>query len=113
MELSDRRGTATDMNALVGRCRSVLFGMDGVGFRLPGWLGVLAGYGFDVLAKVSGKKLPISSIRVKKFMGTTAFNTSISKTGFIPSCKLEDGIERTLRYEFIEDHTGDKLFFSE
>ena len=102
-----------DMNTLVSRCRSVLFGRDGVGLRLPGWLGVLAGYGFDMLAAVTGKKLPVSSIRVKKFMGTTAFSTAISETGFSPSCSLEEGIERTLRHEFLEDHSGDKLFYSE
>ena len=89
-----------DMNTLVARCRSVLFGKDGVGLRLPGWLGDLAGYGFDMLAALTGKKLPISSIRVKKFMGTTAFSTGISETGFSPSCSLAEGIERTLRHEF-------------
>ena len=102
-----------DMNTLVSRCRSVLFGKEGVGLRLPGWLGVLAGYGFDILAAISRKKLPISSIRVKKFMGSTAFSTAISETGFSPSCSLAEGIERTLRHEFLEDHSGDKLFYSE
>lgn len=102
-----------DMNTLVVRCRSVLFGKDGVGLRLPGWLGVLAGYGFDTLAALTGKNLPISSIRVKKFMSTTAFSTGISETGFVPSCSLAESIERTLRHEFLEDHSGDKLFYSE
>jgi nucleoside-diphosphate-sugar epimerase len=101
-----------DMNTLIARCRSVLFDKEGVGLRLPGWLGILAGYGFDALAKISGKKLPISSIRVKKFMGTTAFNTSVGETGFEASCTLSEGIERTLRHEFLEDHSGDKLFYS-
>lgn len=102
-----------DMNTLVARCRTVLFGKDGVGLRLPGWLGVLVGYGFDVFAAATGKKLPASSLRVKKFMRTTAFDASVSKTGFVPSCTLAEGIERTLRHEFLEDHGGDKLFYSE
>jgi nucleoside-diphosphate-sugar epimerase len=101
------------MNTLVGLCRSVLWGKKGVGLRLPGWLGILAGFGFDGLAAITGKKLPISSIRVKKFMGTTAFNTSISKTGFKPSSSLVKGIERTLRHEFLENHKTEKVFFSE
>ena len=100
------------MNTLVSRYRSVLFGRDGVGLRLPGWLGVLVGY-VDMLAGLSGKKLPISSIRVKKFMGTTAFSTTISETAFSPSCSVTEGIERTLRHEFLEDHSGDELFYSE
>ena len=102
-----------DMNTLVSRCRSVLFGEDGVGLRLPGWLGVLVGYCFDTLAAVIGRSLPLSSIRVKKFMGTTAFSSSISETGFSPSTTLAEGIEQTLRHEFLEDHCGDKLFYSE
>ena len=102
-----------DMNTLVSRCRSVLFGKDGVGLRLPGWLGMLAGYSFDMLASVTGKKLPISSIRVKKFMGTTAFGATINETGFSPSCSLTEGIDRTLRHEFLENHSRDKLFYSE
>ena len=101
------------MNTLVASCRSVLWGKKGVGLRLPGWLGILAGYGFDGLAATIGKKLPISSIRVKKFMGTTVFNTSISKTGFTPSSSLVQGIERTIRYEFLENHKDEKVFFSE
>lgn len=102
-----------DMNTLIERSRSVLFDKKGVGLRLPGWMGILAGYSFDALAKISGKKLPISSIRVKKFMGTTAFSTSVGKTGFKASSSLSEGIERTLHHEFLEEHTGDKLFYSE
>ena len=74
---------------------------------------MLVGYGFDMLAGLSSKKRPISSIRVKTFMGTTAFCTDISETGFSPPCSLTEGIERTLRHEFLEDHSGDKLFYSE
>lgn len=102
-----------DMNTLVTRCRSVLIAKTGVGLRLPGWLGLLAGHGFDVLTALTGQKFPISSIRVKKFMGTTAFSTAISETGFSPSCSLEEGIERTLRHEFLEDHSNAKIFYSE
>lgn len=102
-----------DMNTLVGRCRKVLFGKEGVGLRLPGWLGILIGYCFDALAAITGKKLSVSSIRVRKFMGTTAFSTSLNQTAFTPSCSLETGIEKTLQYEFLEDHSGDKVFYSE
>ena len=102
-----------DMNTLIERCRSVLFETQGVGLRLPGWLGVMSGYGFDALAKITGRSLTVSSIRVKKFMGTTAFNTSVGETGFQASCTLSEGLENTLRYEFLEDHSDDKLFYSE
>ena len=101
-----------DMNTLVMYCRSVLFGKKFIGFRLPGWLGLLAGYGFDVLSAITGKKLPVSSVRVKKFMGTTAFDTSISTTGFVPSFTLTEGIERTLRHDFLGGE-GDDVFYTE
>lgn len=102
-----------DMNELVSTCRKTLFGRSGVGLRLPSWLGKLAGYGFDVLALFLRRDLPISSIRVKKFMGTTAFASAIADTGFEPSYSLARGLEKTLTYEFLENHSDDKLFYSE
>ena len=102
-----------DMNTLIAHCRSVLFAKKDVGIRMPAWLGMLAGYCFDVLSMATKTKFPVSSIRVKKFMGTTSFNASFGRTGFEPSCNLEEGLERTLRHEFIENHSDDRVFFSE
>jgi len=98
---------------LVSSIRKILFNKDGVGIRLPALLGVVAGYGFDLLAMVLRKKLPISSIRVKKFMGTTSFNTSIAQSGFRPTVPLEEGLRTTLRYEFLEDNSAKKTFITE
>lgn len=66
---------------------------------------MLIGFGFDGLAALTGKKFAASSIRVKKFMATTAFNSSISETAFTPSLTLEQGIERTIRNDFLEDNS--------
>ncbi len=33
--------------------------------RIPYWFGILGGYGFDLLAILTRKKFPISSVRVK------------------------------------------------
>ena len=71
-----------DMNALVSTVRKQLFGKDGVGVRLPAWLGIIGGYGFDVLAKITKRKLPVSSVRVRKFMKTTSFDTCVEDLGF-------------------------------
>lgn len=95
-----------DMNTLVTHCRSVLFGKQNVGPRLPGWLAITAGYLFDMLAIITRSKPTISSIRVKKFMQDTAFHTSVPNTGFVPSFSLEEGLTRTLRYEFLKDNGG-------
>lgn len=68
----------------------------------PYWLGMLGGYGFDLLAKISGKKLAISSVRVKKFCATTQFDaTKAHQSGFVPPYTIEDGLKRTLEFEFI------------
>lgn len=101
------------MNALVKIVRAKL-GLDsGLNLRVPYVLGVLGGYFFDVAARLTGKRLPISSIRVKKFCATTQFGSSASKTGFVPPVSLTDGIERTVQYEFVEQHQSEQVFYTE
>mgnify|MGYP000671926814 FL=1 len=102
-----------DMNTLVSEARKTLFGKNDVGLRLPALLGMGIGYFADFVAKVTGKTLPVSSIRVKKFMGTTQFASSVSETGFIPPVSLEEGLARTLRYEFLEDNSDKRTFETE
>jgi GlcNAc-P-P-Und epimerase len=102
-----------DMNTLISKARTILFNKNNVGLRLPAFLGMGIGYFADFVAKVTGKKLPVSSIRVKKFMGTTQFSSSVSETGFVPPVSLEDGLARTLRYEFLEDNSGKRTFETE
>ena len=102
-----------DMNTLVSEARKTLFGLNNVGLRLPAFLGMAIGYFADVVAKLTGKTLPVSSIRVKKFMGTTQFASSVSETGFVPPVSLEEGLARTLRYEFLEDNSDKRTFETE
>lgn len=82
-------------------------------FRLPYVLGLSAGYICDVLAMVTRRPIPISSVRVKKFCATTQFETSVADTCFVPPVALEDGLERTVRHEFLEDHSEEPVFFTE
>jgi nucleoside-diphosphate-sugar epimerase len=102
-----------DMNTLVSEARKTLFGKNNVGLRLPAFLGMAIGYFADFVAKVTGKTLPVSSIRVKKFMGTTQFASSVSETGFVPPVSLDEGLARTLRYEFLEDNSDKRTFETE
>ena len=95
------------MNQLVQVARKTLFDKSGVGLRMPGFLGVTIGVGFDLLAWLIRRPLPISSIRVKKFMATTQFSSAAPESGFEAPYTLAEGLERTLRYEFLEDN-GDK-----
>lgn len=85
------------MNSLVADVRKTMLDKDGVGFRLPKWVGLVLGWGADILAKFTGRKFPISQIRVKKFTSSTSFSTSkASLDGFIAPYSLQDGLARTL-----------------
>ncbi len=102
-----------DMNTLVCEARKIFFGKNNVGLRLPGFLGISIGHLADLVAKVTFTKLPVSSIRVKKFMGITQFSSSVSETGFVPPISLEEGLARTIRYEFLEDNSDKQTFDTE
>ena len=102
-----------DMNTLISAARKTLFGKTNVGLRLPGFVGIALGYVADFAAMIMRKPLPLSSIRVKKFMGTTQFSSSVSDTSFVPPVSLEEGLARTLRYEFIEDNLDKRTFETE
>lgn len=69
--------------------------------RVPYFIGILGGFGFDVLAKLTGKKLPISSIRVKKFCSSTEINSDkLDASGFERPVDFREGLQRTLSSEF-------------
>lgn len=102
------------MNQLVAQVRAVLKGTTGVGLRLPYWLGLLLGYAADLTANLSGKRLPISSIRVKKFASSTEFESAkASLDNFKPPFQLTNGLERTLQSEFISPEPNREIFFTE
>ncbi|RDD29688.1 UDP-N-acetylglucosamine 4-epimerase [Prosthecochloris sp. ZM] len=102
-----------NMNELVSQVRGDLEQNGGL-IRIPEVLGMLGGFGFDIVAKATGKKLPISSVRVKKFCATTQFSADkLDASGFQRPFTLEEGLERTLRYEFIENHDDKPVFFTE
>jgi hypothetical protein len=103
-----------DMNTLVSQIRKKLFGKSDVGLRLPYGLGLLAGYLADGVAKVSGRSLPISSIRVRKFCANTSFKSAkLAFNDFHPSFSIEEGLDRTLEAEFISPDSNHEVFFTE
>lgn len=101
------------MNQLISLIRKILFSKDNVGIRLPSLIGYIAGYLFDFISYILNKNLPISSIRVKKFLSNSQFDTSLKKTGFKPPVTLEEGMINTLIYEFIEDNKNKEVFETE
>lgn len=101
------------MNQLVGSVKRTLGQPEQIGFRLPYSVGYAIGKGFDLVAAITGKRLAISAIRVKKFCANSVYNTAIDKTGFVPPVPLAQALEKTIRHEFIEKHDDEPLYFSE
>jgi len=101
------------MNALVVHVNKLLGRSAEIKFRLQFSLGLLIGLSFDLAAKITGKKFPISAIRVKKFCSNSVYESAIELTGFIPPVPLVEAIEKTVRFEFIEDHKAEQVFYSE
>lgn len=101
------------MNALVGAVNKMLGKSEKIWFRLPFALGYAFGKCFDAVAAITGKKLAISSIRVKEFCANSVYNTAIDATGFVAPVPLAEALGRTVRHEFIESHENEGVFFSE
>ena len=102
------------MNELVSQVREKLKGETGVGPRLPYWLGIILGYTADLVAKISGRNLRVSSIRVKKFASSTEFESAkASLDNFQAPFTLSHGIERTLQSEFISPTPDQETFYTE
>jgi len=82
--------------------------------KIPYFLGMMGGYCFDLLAIITRKKLPVSSVRVKKFCATTQFDaTKVFASGFKPVCNLSEGLDRTIKFEFVSEKIDDLVFVSE
>lgn len=82
-------------------------GRQGRPARMPKVLAMAAGHGFDLLARVSGKRFPISAIRVRKFCESTQFRADrIVETGFQAPYTLAEGLARTIEHEFPAMRSG-------
>ena len=90
------------MNELINIFHNTTGNPSKINFQIPYALGVMGGYGYDILAKITGKTYPISSIRIKKFCADTVINTDkLKTTGFVPSYTLAEGLSRMIRSEFL------------
>lgn len=101
------------VNELVINVRTTLFAKGGVGLRLPKAFGYVAGAIADFVAAILRRNLAVSSIRIKKFLSDTQFDTDIASTGFKAPISLAEGLRKTLQYEFIEDNSGKQVFYTE
>ena len=101
------------MNSLVANVNRILGRPEKISFRLAFTVGYAIGKGFDLVAALTGKRFAISSIRVKKFCANSVYNSSIEQTGFIPPVQLEQALAQTVRYEFVESHEHEGVFYTE
>ena len=82
-------------------------------FKIPYWVGMLGGYGFDLFGFITKMKYSISSVRVKKFCATTQFDATKVHSNFKAPYKLEEALNATLEYEFIDPKKDELFFYSE
>ena len=101
------------MNDLVVIVNRILGRPTTSGFRLPFSVGFLIGKCFDLVAALSGKRFAVSAIRVRKFCANSVYDTAVGLTGFVSPVTLEKALEQTVRYEFVESHENDGVFFTE
>jgi nucleoside-diphosphate-sugar epimerase len=75
-------------------------GRVGDGPHIPYTLAMALGACCDAFVAVSGRRLPFSRIRVRKFCTSSCFsNARAMASGFAPAYALPDGLQRTIRYE--------------
>ena len=71
-------------------------------------------YTADFLKIISNKSLPLSSIRVKKFVSATEFSSKkFELDAFKAPFSIIDGIERTLESEFLSPDHSQEIFYTE
>jgi nucleoside-diphosphate-sugar epimerase len=69
--------------------------------RIPYFMGLLGGYFMDCVSNLTGRSLPISSIRVKKFCASTVINTQlIRSTNYQQPYTLSEALRRTIDHDF-------------
>jgi nucleoside-diphosphate-sugar epimerase len=69
--------------------------------KVPYGIGLLGGYAFDLLSKITGKKFPVSVVRIQKFCADTTINSNAAmSSGFTPPYSLEEGLKRMIKHEF-------------
>lgn len=81
--------------------------------KIPLFMGMFGGHILDFISLITKKRFSISSVRVKKFSATTQFDSSKAHKSFEPPYKLEEGLNKTLEYEFINPAEDEILFYSE
>ena len=100
------------MNELVDLINQKM-GYNKTKIKLPYFIGLMAGYCFDILSYISGKKYMVSSVRIKKFCATTQFSSEKAMNLFNPPYSINEGLNNTIEHEFLNPRDDNILFYSE
>jgi len=93
-------GPELSMEELVQTILEALGRSPVIGSRIPYAVGYLGGLACDALACLTGRRLPISAVRIRKFCSTTTFSTErLNATGFRPPISLRDALVKTIEHE--------------
>jgi len=88
------------INDIVAIVKSEL-GIEKEFLKIPYSVGLIGGYTFDVISKLTGKKFPISAVRVQKFAAETTVSTKhLFESGFVEPYSLTEGLQKMIQYEF-------------
>lgn len=83
-------------------------------FHLPKWLGLAFGYSVDIISVLLRKKLFISSERIKKFCANTIIESCRENDlSFQRPYTLKEGLNKTLKSEFISPKSDREIFYAE
>jgi GlcNAc-P-P-Und epimerase len=94
-----------DMRGLLALVQQTL-GTNGT-VRVPYAVGLVAGIGFDLAARLTGRQFPISAVRVRKYAASTQFAAERAlSSGFRPAHTLEAALIDTIRQEFVSHPHG-------
>ena len=100
------------MNGLVNQV-DVILKKRTTRIKVPKFLGMCLGYIIDFISVILRREFSLSAVRVKKFCATTQFNADKLHSNFKPPYSLEDGLNQTITYEFIDKKSDDLVFYSE
>jgi GlcNAc-P-P-Und epimerase len=95
-------GPDLDMNTLVDHVRRCMGKSNQEFLRIPKHMALAGGHLLDGVARIVGRPLPISAIRVRKFCESTQFKADrISECGFKAKYSLREALTRTIESEFL------------
>jgi GlcNAc-P-P-Und epimerase len=70
--------------------------------RIPYALGLAGGAFLDLVSRATGRRFPISAVRIRKFCSDTVVDaTKAHNAGFAPATALSEGLQRTIAHEFL------------